>query len=552
MTDLAELRQHVKSVGEHFVDTAEEDRKRSERVSRLLGVVEESFARSQQEIERSNEDLACANEDLACANDEVQQLRTMVQALLAESEDTGARGTSGAMRDLEDQANRLLEAASSISGTVSSSAPEMTKDSPATVKTGEDDRTAAGPEIDTEPVIEPSEEVSEKASLELTQMVTEDGAVVKLNTNQGHPTENDRTTLQKIIKRVSLQTGTLGEEQEQANTISNRQRCVLSASDSAMMFEEIKKMIMLAPPLDPKDPFAGLSLPSKEHLDQARRGRNIGHQYHTVACHLIEVAACQQKRRQLRRLAAIVNRQNPGKKRGKHRPANPDLTDIGKKSIDALVRLDEAVWSAHGRYLTFSDRDPQWHDEAVLAQYFAPPRPICEVGEIGAKVMSPLTGTEFIWPLQRVLVLEMQARALVAKERYKDLPLTKQAREILRAKAVGLLQCNAEDYKALHMLLWADFADSLCCNHYELEYHPTWDQYSEGRLAQQSLRRTYTNAAVDELTELLVGSGCIPIGFVHLAPWDTNWDQTGALRSGNPFGRQDWTEYERKSLRDAS
>ena len=205
MTDLAELRQRVKSVGEHFIGTAEEDRKRSERVSRLLGVVEESFARSQQEIERSNEDLACAN-------DEVQQLRTMLQALLAVVKDTGARGAGTAMRELEDQANCLVEAASSISGTVSSSAPEMTKDSPATVNTGEDDRTAAGPEIDTEPVIEPSEEVSEKASLELTQMDTEDGAVVKSNTAQGHLAEKDRATLQKIIKRVNLLTGTLGEE----------------------------------------------------------------------------------------------------------------------------------------------------------------------------------------------------------------------------------------------------------------------------------------------------------------------------------------------------
>jgi len=104
MTDLAELQQHVKSVGEQFIGRAEEDRKRSERVSRLLGVVEESFARSQQEIERSNEDLACAN-------DEVQQLRTMLQALLAVVKDTGARGAGTAMRELEDQANRLVEAA---------------------------------------------------------------------------------------------------------------------------------------------------------------------------------------------------------------------------------------------------------------------------------------------------------------------------------------------------------------------------------------------------------------------------------------------------------
>ena len=300
MTDLAELRQRVKLVGEHSISTAEEDRKRSERLSRLLGVVEESFARSQQEIKRSNEDLACAN-------DEIQQLRTMLQTLLAEVEDTGASGTSGAMRDLEDQANRLVESASSISGTVSSNAPEMTKDSPATVSKGKDDRTAARPEIETEPAIGPSEEVSEHAPtlaeeakdkpgheakeeaksdltiaelsnlyvaqgctaekpttlvtdeartprsklvqrvqaeidvgetstmspvsgeeathereppgtgggeekelLELTQMVTENGAVVKLNTDQGHLAEKDRATLQKIIKRVNLQTGTLG------------------------------------------------------------------------------------------------------------------------------------------------------------------------------------------------------------------------------------------------------------------------------------------------------------------------------------------------------
>ncbi len=51
-------------------------------------------------------------------------------------------------------------------------------------------------------------------------MDTEDGAVVKSNTAQGHLAEKDRATLQKIIKRVNLLTGTLGEEQEQANTIA--------------------------------------------------------------------------------------------------------------------------------------------------------------------------------------------------------------------------------------------------------------------------------------------------------------------------------------------
>ncbi len=43
-------------------------------------------------------------------------------------------------------------------------------------------------------------------------MDTEDGAVVKSNTAQGPLAEKDRATLQKIIKRVNPQTGTLGEE----------------------------------------------------------------------------------------------------------------------------------------------------------------------------------------------------------------------------------------------------------------------------------------------------------------------------------------------------
>ncbi len=224
--------------------------------------VEEAFARSQHEIKRLSEELARANE-------EKQQIQAMLQDLLTAGEDTGASGIGAAMRDLEDRINRLVEAASSISGAASSDASEMTKDSPATVDTDEDDRTAAGPEIDTEAAINPSEEVSEEAPiaaeevesqpartfiltskldsesrkastaspvmteetaeedespgaadgeekepLELTQMVTEDGAVVDVNADQGHPTEKDRGTAQKIIKRVSLLTGTLREEQK--------------------------------------------------------------------------------------------------------------------------------------------------------------------------------------------------------------------------------------------------------------------------------------------------------------------------------------------------
>ncbi len=260
MTDLAELRLRVKSVGARFRGTAEEDRKGNKRLSSLLSLVEEGFARSQHEIKRLNEELARSNE-------EKEQVQAMLQDLLAEGEATGARGTGTATRELEDRINRLVEAASSISGTVSSSAPEMTDDSATTMNTDEDDQTAVEPEIDTEPTRGPSEEVSEetptvaeeiesepvrkpdsdtrdvsamspvraeeaveedespgaedgeeKEPLELTQMVTEEGTVVDVNPGQGHPAEEDRTTLQKIIERVTLQSGTLAEKPKPVNT----------------------------------------------------------------------------------------------------------------------------------------------------------------------------------------------------------------------------------------------------------------------------------------------------------------------------------------------
>ena len=124
MTELAELRQRVEAVGARFRGTADEDRKRSERLSSLLSLIEEGFARGQHEIKRLNEELARGNE-------EKEQVQAMLQDLLAEGEDTGARETGTAMRELEDRIDRLFETASSISGATSSDAPEMTKDSQA-------------------------------------------------------------------------------------------------------------------------------------------------------------------------------------------------------------------------------------------------------------------------------------------------------------------------------------------------------------------------------------------------------------------------------------
>ncbi len=207
MTDLAELRQRVEAVGARFRGTAEEDRKHNERLSSLLSLVEEGFARSQHEIQRLSEELARANE-------ENQQIHAMLQTLLAKGEDTGARGTGTAMRKLEDRINRLVGTTSPIIGAASSDATEMTKDSPATVNTDEDDRAAAGPEIDTEAAIRPPEEVSEEAPTaaeeveskpvrKLDSETRETSTVIPVFKSTGaRDGAKKKPTLQGLIKRV--------------------------------------------------------------------------------------------------------------------------------------------------------------------------------------------------------------------------------------------------------------------------------------------------------------------------------------------------------------
>jgi len=54
----------------------------------------------------------------------------------------------------------------------------------------------------------------EQEPLELTQMVTEEGAVVDVNADQDSPDEKDRATVQRIFNRVNKLTGALREEQK--------------------------------------------------------------------------------------------------------------------------------------------------------------------------------------------------------------------------------------------------------------------------------------------------------------------------------------------------
>ncbi len=228
VTELAELRQRVEAAGESLGEAAAENQKLHERLLGLLSVVEECFAHSQHKIESLSEELARTNE-------EKQQLQAMLQTLLAETEGDSVRAIGATRRELEARINSLVEAASSISETLGEGATKSTMGSAVTVNTIEDDGTAVGSETGTEPAVRRSEEILKKAlavsekveplgteggeenePLELTQMVAEGEAVVDLNTDKSQSPVADRTTVQQIIKRVSLMTGTLREEQ--ANT----------------------------------------------------------------------------------------------------------------------------------------------------------------------------------------------------------------------------------------------------------------------------------------------------------------------------------------------
>ncbi len=114
----------------------------------------------------------------------------------------------------------------------------MTKDSPATVNTDEDNRAAAGPEIAAEAAVKPPEGVSEEAPTAAEEVESKpvrkldsetretstmipvliDEAAEESESTGAEDGAEKEPTLQDIIERISLQLGTLGEEQEQANT----------------------------------------------------------------------------------------------------------------------------------------------------------------------------------------------------------------------------------------------------------------------------------------------------------------------------------------------
>lgn len=316
-----------------------------------------------------------------------------------------------------------------------------------------------------------------------------------------------------------------------------------------MIFQEAREALALAVPPHPGDPLAGLPLPNRRNREQIRYGQNIGHQYFMVASELVSIAERRLLANPARRLLAALRRSRTPVE---NRPAYLDTHNLGDGAIDALVRLEEAIWSAHGVRLDFDSREPDWQNEAVLALFYGSPWRLREAWDLGPVVTDPVTGEIFVWPLERILALEWRAQAVAAREKYHDLPLTAKACDVLKARAQALLEDNRENYKALYMLLWADFAESLYWSHYDLDHHPTWEQYVEGRLAQRSLRLRTSEAAVEGLVKLLFGPGYAPQGLTYLRPWRSTWDHVGALISRQPLARKSWSSDETYALPDAA
>jgi len=316
-----------------------------------------------------------------------------------------------------------------------------------------------------------------------------------------------------------------------------------------MMFQEAREALALAVPPHPSDPLAGLPSPSREDRRRIRLGQNIGHQYFAVASELVGIAERRLMRNPVRRLVAAMKWKQ---RRLDNRPAYLDTHNLGDGAVDALVRLEEAVWAAHGSRVDFARDEPNWQDEAVLALFYASPWRLREAWDLGPVVSDPVTGELFMWPLERILGLEWRAQAVAARDKYNDLPLTARACDGLKARAQALLDENSENCKALYMLLWADFAESLYWSHYDLDHHPTWEQYAEGRLAQRSLRLRTSDAAVEDLLKLLFGAGYAPQGLTFLKPWRSTWDHVGALISRQPLARKSWSKDESYALQDAA
>jgi hypothetical protein len=230
MSNISEFQQRVRDAGQRFGHLAEQDRQYGARLSSLLAQVEEGLARGRKEI-------AGLKGELTRIQAENEQLRAMLQDLLSALDDDGGGLDAGpAMHELEGRIGRLTETVSAISDSLRDTGGEAnrqsgTPESPETVvpepaESAATEPPPAEPEVlDTaraepgEPATaspdpdEPSDDDPPPLAADLVELP--DGPQRAL---AEAPSDDDISTVNKIIQRISLLTGEFREADDKADT----------------------------------------------------------------------------------------------------------------------------------------------------------------------------------------------------------------------------------------------------------------------------------------------------------------------------------------------
>ncbi len=222
MSDISELQQRVRDAGQRVGQLAEQDRQYGARLSSLLTQVEEGLAQGRQEIDELKGELTRIQA-------ENEQLKAMLQTLLAALENGGGQRLGTAMHELEGRIDRLTETASAISVAVrqpdTTEAPEAIVPEPAesvateppaaeleifaTAERAEPSEAAdASPDPD-----EPSDGDPAPLAADLVQLPDSPRRSLA-----AAPSDDDISTVNKIIQRISLLTGEFREADNKAGT----------------------------------------------------------------------------------------------------------------------------------------------------------------------------------------------------------------------------------------------------------------------------------------------------------------------------------------------
>lgn len=166
MSNLSQLQERVTAIEELFKASKDVIRRRSEQLAALTGTIEESVVGSQELIQSLREELARAQEDH-------QQLRAMLDSLLA-----AAGAASVSQCEMEARLSHLIETASTIGVGQN---PQQS-----------DSETGEKTPSELEALANEQEE-----PLELTQMILDDGSVADVKMKEASPAK-----WQSVVKDI--------------------------------------------------------------------------------------------------------------------------------------------------------------------------------------------------------------------------------------------------------------------------------------------------------------------------------------------------------------